>query len=42
VVLILYVVTVHAAFVLIGVLMLVQALAGQPFRFPLVGVNDES
>ncbi|WP_130414195.1 hypothetical protein [Fluviicoccus keumensis] len=42
VVLILYAVTVHAAFVLIGVLMLVRALAGQPFHFPLVGVKDES
>ena len=42
VVLILYVVTFHAAFVLIGVLMLVRALADQPFRFPLVGVKHES
>ncbi len=40
--LILYAVTVHAALVLVGVLMLVKALAAQPFRFPLVGVNDES
>ncbi len=40
--LILYVVTIHAALVLVGVLMLVKALAAQPFRFPLVGVNDES
>ena len=39
--LILYVVTIHAALVLVGVLMLVKALAAQPFRFPLVGVSDE-
>ena len=42
VVLILYVVTVHAAFVLIGVLVLVRALSGQPFHFPWVGVKDAS
>ena len=40
--LILYLVTFHAAFVLVGVLMLVKALAAQPFCFPLVGVRDES
>ena len=39
--LILYVVTIHAALVLVGVLMLVKALAAQPIRFPLVGVRDE-
>ena len=39
VVLILYVTTAHAALVLAGVIALTRAMAGQPFRFPLVGAR---
>ena len=34
---VLYFVTCHAALVLLGALGLARAMAGQPFRFPLVG-----
>lgn len=37
VVLILYFVTCHASLVLLGVLGLAKAMAGQPYRYPLVG-----
>lgn len=37
VVLILYFTTCHASLVLLGVLGLAKAMAGQPYRFPLIG-----
>lgn len=37
VVLVLYFVTCHAALVLLGVLGLAKAMAGQPYRYPLLG-----
>ncbi len=39
VVVFLYFVTCHSAFILLGVIGLVKALAGQPYRYPLVGRN---
>ncbi len=36
---ILYVTTVHAGLVLCGALGMARALAGQPFRYPVVGVS---
>ncbi len=41
VVLILYFTCCHSALILLGVLGLVKALAGQPFRYPLIGALVE-
>lgn len=38
--LILYFICVHSALVLFGLIGLSRALAGQPFRFPLIGLAD--
>ena len=35
--LLLYVVVVHSAFILLGVIGLTRAMAGQPYRYPLIG-----
>lgn len=35
----LYFVSVHAAFVLLGTIGLAKAMAGKPYRFPLIGVR---
>jgi len=41
VVLILYFTCCHSALILLGVLGLVKALAGQPYRYPLIGALAE-
>ena len=41
VVLVLYFFTVHSLLILLGMIGLARAMAGKPFRYPLIGVSHD-